>query len=269
MTDEVQVDLGVVQETLYITLAARAKEERKKNPVLRDPKAAEMVAAIGEPAARHERDMGAWLNVVRTAIFDCWVRDFLASHPAGTVVEIGTGLNTRFERVDNGQVHWIDMDMPDSIELRRRFFTDTDRRRMLAASVLDEDWMQAVRDSPGPYFFVSEGVLVYLAEAPRAISQIAAGFPGQLFAFDTYPQRSMKQQHKMADKQKMAARWAWACEDPRSLESLGLRMVATTAITRPPRELRDRLPARYRFYLPLAHPVFGGFSRLTLFRAGS
>lgn len=269
MTDEVQVDLGVVQETLYITLAARAKEERKKNPVLRDPKAAEMVAAIGEPAARYERDMGAWLNVVRTAIFDCWVRDFLASHPAGTVVEIGTGLNTRFERVDNGQVHWIDMDMPDSIELRRRFFTDTDRRRMLAASVLDEDWMQAVRDSPGPYFFVSEGVLVYLTEAPRAISQIAAGFPGQLFAFDTYPQRSMKQQHKMADKQKMSARWAWACEDPRSLESLGLRMVATTAITRPPRELRDRLPARYRFYLPLAHPVFGGFSRLTLFRTGS
>lgn len=34
-------------------------------------------------------------------------------------MEIGTGLNTRFERVDNRAVHWIDLDLPDAIELRR------------------------------------------------------------------------------------------------------------------------------------------------------
>jgi O-methyltransferase involved in polyketide biosynthesis len=36
--------------------------------------------------------------ILRTAIFDMWVRSFVAAHPNGTVVEIGTGLNTRFER---------------------------------------------------------------------------------------------------------------------------------------------------------------------------
>ena len=82
--------------------------------------------------------------VMRTAILDAWVRAFLAGHPAGTVVEIGTGLNTRFERVDNGQAHWIDLDLPDVIELRRRFFADTGRHRMVAASVLDEAWLQDV-----------------------------------------------------------------------------------------------------------------------------
>lgn len=51
--------------------------------------------------------------MLRTVILDTWVRDFLAGHPAGTVVDIGTGLNSRFERVDNGQVHWIDLDLPD------------------------------------------------------------------------------------------------------------------------------------------------------------
>lgn len=76
----------------------------------------------------------------------------------------------------------------------------------------------------------------------------------------------MKQQHKMAARKKMSARWAWACEDPRSLEPLGLRVLESAAITRPPRALRRRLPARYHVYLPLAHPVFGGFGRLTLFR---
>jgi O-methyltransferase involved in polyketide biosynthesis len=267
MTDDTQVELGVVQETLLITLAARAKETRKKKPILRDEKAAEMVASIGEPAAKYERDMGAWINVMRTAIFDSWVRAFLAEHPAGTVVEIGTGLNTRFERVDNGQVHWIDMDLPDTIELRRRFFTDSQRRRMLAASVTGEDWIAAVRKSPGPFFLVAEGVLPYLPQAPQVITQMAAAFPGGLIAFDTYPQRAMEQQHKMAAKKKMGARWAWTCDEPRSLEILGLQVVETTSVTRPPRALRTQLPTRYRFYLPLADPVLGKFAKLTLFRA--
>lgn len=75
----------------------------------------------------------------------------MAAHPNATVVQIGTGLNTRFERVDNGTVHWIDMDLPDTIELRRMFFTDTDRRRMIAASVTDEGWLETVRESPGGF----------------------------------------------------------------------------------------------------------------------
>jgi O-methyltransferase involved in polyketide biosynthesis len=82
-------------------------------------------------------------------IFDGWVSDFLTAHPGGTVVELGTGLNTRFERVGTDQAHWIDLDLPDTIELRRRFFADSDRRRMLAASVLDQDWLPAVQEARG------------------------------------------------------------------------------------------------------------------------
>jgi O-methyltransferase involved in polyketide biosynthesis len=40
---------------------------------------------------------------LRTAGFDEWVKGFLSRHPEGTVVEIGAGLNTRFEtRGDRG-----------------------------------------------------------------------------------------------------------------------------------------------------------------------
>jgi O-methyltransferase involved in polyketide biosynthesis len=38
------------------------------------------------------------------------------------MVELGTGLNTRFERLDNGRVHWFDLDLPDVMALRRVFF---------------------------------------------------------------------------------------------------------------------------------------------------
>ena len=144
MEDKHQVRLGAVQETLFIPLAARARQARRKHPVLPDPKAVEVLQSIDYDAAKYGRGAGGWTAVLRTAIIDFWIRGFLAAHPAATVVEIGTGLNTRFERVDNGQVHWFDLDLPDTIDLRRAFFADTDRRRMVAASVLDQDWLPAV-----------------------------------------------------------------------------------------------------------------------------
>jgi O-methyltransferase involved in polyketide biosynthesis len=271
VADKHQVRLGAVQETLFIPLAARARETRRKRPALRDPKAVEMVESIDYDAAKYGRGVGGLVAVLRTAIFDVWVRAFLAEHPAGTVVELGTGLNTRFERVDNGTVHWIDLDLPDTIELRRKFFADTDRRHMAAASLVDEAWLPAVADSPGPYFFVTEGVLVYLPadEVAQTLTRIAQRFPGALVALDTYHQRTFDQQHQMAAKKNLPARWAWACDDPRSLERLGLKVVESAKITRPPSALRAQLPARYRFLLPLADPVLGRALDITLFRADS
>jgi O-methyltransferase involved in polyketide biosynthesis len=267
MTDKVQVQLGAVQQTLFITLAARARETSKKRPLLRDPKAVEIVTSVDFDTAQYSRDWGGVITVLRTAIFDWWVRAFLAENPAGTVVEIGTGLNTRFDRTDNGQVNWIDLDLPDTIELRRKFFAESSRRIMLAASALEEDWLPVVQDHPGPYFFVADGVLVYLAEAPQVLSRIAERFPGALIAFDTYSQRAYEQQHRMAARKKMEARWAWPCDNPRSLEALGLDIVEAASVTRPPAAFRAQLPARYRFLLPLVSRIVGPIASVTLFRA--
>jgi len=271
MEDKHQARLGAVQETLFIPLAARARETQRKHPVLRDPKAVEMVRSIDYDAAKYGRGAGGFVTVLRTAIIDFWVRGFLAAHPAATVVELGTGLNTRFERVDNGQVHWFDLDLPDTIELRRNFFTETERCRMVAASVLEEDWLPVVAHSRGPYFFVAEGVLVYLPEdqVMAALARIAARFPGALLALDTYPKQTFDRQHQLAARRGMDARWAWACDDPRSLERFGLEVSESATITRPPRAMRGQLPGRYRYLLPLADPVLGKTMAITLFRASS
>jgi len=167
----------------------------------------------------------------------------------------------------HGQAHWIDLDLPDTIELRRRFFADSGRRRMVAASVLDQDWIPAVQESPEPYFFAAEGVLAYLDQAPQVIALIARTFPGALIAFDTYSQRTLEQQHKLAARKNMDARWAWSCDDPRTLESLGLEVVQQAAVTRPPPGLCARLPRRYRYALPPARRIAGDLATVTLFRA--
>ena len=268
MADPQQVKLGAVQETLFIPLAARARETRKRRPILRDPKAVQMVESIDFDTAKYGRGTGGLVTLLRTATFDVWVRGFLSRNPDGTVVEIGTGLNTRFERVDNGTVHWIDLDLPDTIELRRQYFADTERRQMVAASVLDEEWLQAVAERPGPYFFVAEGVLVYLPleEVEQTLTRIARMFPGALLALDAYAQRLLQKQNQMGARRGIAD-WQWSCDDPGSLERLGLSIAESARITRPPRLLRAELPFRYRCLLPLADPVLGPAVRSTLFRA--
>jgi O-methyltransferase involved in polyketide biosynthesis len=273
-TDGDQVELGQVQETLFIPLAGRAKETGRRRPILRDPKAVEILESVAFDRAKYSRT-GGWTTVIRTACFDLWARQFLAEHPDGTVVELGTGLNTRFERVDNGTVHWVDLDLPDTIALRRRFFADTDRRRMVAGSLTDDaaddaddGWLAVVREMPGPYFFVADGVLAYLTETEvtRTLAGLAEHFPGALIAIDSYSQQMMAREHKLAARRDIA-RWQWACDDPRSLERLGLRVVETAAVTRPPRALRSGLPASRRMLLTLLNPLMGQSMQVTLFRA--
>ncbi len=269
MTDATETGLGTVQRTLFYPLLARARETARARPLVHDVRAVELVHAIDFDYSRYAAPAAGTVVVLRTMILDWWVRQFLAGYPGGTVVELGTGLSTRFERTDNGSVHWVDLDLPDTIALRRRFFPDTGRRRMVAASLLDEDWLADVARLPGPYFFVSEGVLTYLteAEATGALTWIAARFPGARLAFDTYSAASLANEHKMAAKRGLA-RWQWACDDPRTLERLGLRLLESATVTRPGPGVRAGLPARYRVLLPLLGPVLGGrYSRLSLFAA--
>ncbi|MGD0840503.1 MAG: class I SAM-dependent methyltransferase [Candidatus Acidiferrales bacterium] len=253
MVSKQSVSLGTVPETLLVPLYARAVESRRKHPILDDSRAVEMVESIDWDFQRFNQRLRVIGCTLRTAMFDELVKDFLRTHPEGTVVEIGCGLNTRFERLDNGRLRWFDLDLPEVIELRRKFFTDSERRTTLAASVLDSDWMASVRPSPAPYFFVAETVLVYLQEqeVKTALAQIAQNFPSLNIAFDTLSRRAVEGGNKDHARQKLAARFAWACNDPKEIEgwNIGLHLVESRAIGDIPEPLGSRLslPLRTSF----------------------
>ena len=89
-------------------------------------------------------------RIMLTREMDRYARDFLSRHPEAVVVHIGCGLDSRFERVDNGQVEWYDLDLPDVIELRRKFIGDEGGcYHLLACSVLEDAWLKAA-PSPTP-----------------------------------------------------------------------------------------------------------------------
>ena len=266
----------MASETLLVPLYARAVESRRKRPILDDSRAIGMVESIDWDFQRFNQRLRVVGCTLRSAMFDEWVKGFLRSHPEGTVVEIGSGLNTRFERLDNGSVHWFDLDLPDTVELRRKFFTDSARRVTLAASVLDPGWIAAVRESPGPYCFVAEAVFIYLTEpeVKAALAQIAANFPRLSIAFDTATLLAINRENQDHARRKLAARFAWACEDPREIErwNIGLRLVESRSMADVPDSLRPRLSlptrAAFRVFTKL-FPKFANAYRLNLFAGQS
>jgi O-methyltransferase involved in polyketide biosynthesis len=268
------VELGRIQETALVPLYARALETRRKRPLLVDPKAVEIVSSIDWDFRRIAQPRRMAGCVLRGALFDVWVREFLQRHPDGTVVEIGAGLNTRFERLDNGRVHWFDLDLPDMIALRREFFADSDRRTQIAASVVDTEWITAVRRSPPPYLLVAETVLVYLEEAQvkAALEQIARGLPGATVALDTGARRAVDSVNRDHAKRGVAARFAWACEDPRAIQDwgVGLQLIESRTVADVPGSLWPRLSLPLRaslWFFGRFFPKAMNLYRLNLFVA--
>ncbi|MEM6925947.1 MAG: class I SAM-dependent methyltransferase [Myxococcota bacterium] len=256
MSQTIPVELGDVQETLLIPLLARAVETEKPNGMLSDPKAVEIVTAL-------DYDFDKWRGssqlagaCVRTLVFDAEVRRFLEAHPSGTVIEIGAGLNTRFERVDNGTAHFVDLDLPDSTALRRRFFDDTDRRTIVAGSILETDWHDTVASQPGPYCFVSEAVLIYLeAEAIyAALAVLKQRFPGSLLITDTTSSRliSRLKKSELIKHLPSDAWFRWAVDDPKTLEDHGLTVEAILSYADAPEELIPKMPLQYRLLMRYA-----------------
>ena len=180
--------LGGVQETLLLPLWGRAVESRKTHPLLVDPTAVAIVAALPYDFGAMARNLSSttllsW--VVRALHIDGTARAYLDLHPDGTIVNLGCGLDTTFERVDNGQVHWFDVDLPDVISLRRRFIRTGDRRCEIAASITDDAWKRKVE--PGDsILFIAAGVLYYFREdeVKALISGLASAFPGAEMIFD-------------------------------------------------------------------------------------
>jgi O-methyltransferase involved in polyketide biosynthesis len=220
---KINIELGIVQETLLITLWARAIEATHADPILKDLKSAAILEQINYDFSKLKTARGSQVGIcLRGAEFDRWVRSFLDKHPDGTIVEIGSGLNTRFERVDNGRVQWFDLDLLDSISLRQQFFAESSHRTFLAASVLDSDWIAVVKSTgTHPILFVAEGVLMYFSEeqVKQVFKLLVDHFPGCLFAFDSMSPFMVKHQKHHDVMKHYAARFQWGIQDIHTIQT--------------------------------------------------
>ncbi len=184
--------LSGVAETLLIPLYNRAMESQRPDAIMKDEKAVALVTQMSydfDQIRKIRMSEGNKIaRIMLTREMDRYARDFLSRHPQAVVVHIGCGLDSRFERVDNGRVEWYDLDLPDVIGLRRKFIGDEgERYHLLGYSVLEEAWLEAVKvHSQRPFLFLAENVFVYFMEAQvkSLVLRLRDHFPGAELVFD-------------------------------------------------------------------------------------
>jgi O-methyltransferase involved in polyketide biosynthesis len=185
-----KVKLSGVSETLLIPLWARAKISREYSSLLNDSKAIEIIEqidydflAIGKNTFESNLFFAA-----RTKQFDDKIKAYIAEHPRASVVNIGAGLDTTFYRVDNGLIHWYDLDLPDVIALRKQLIPETDRTKYLAKSLFDLRWYSDINNTDEGVFLMAAGVLFYFEESQvrQFFSSLADNLPGGEIVFNMH-----------------------------------------------------------------------------------
>ena len=135
-----------VSATSLITLYSHALESQSPNPVLTDPKAVEITQQLNpefsksdntfhQNLARGKLDKRLVVHIaLRAKRYDQYVKDFLQHAPNGIVVNVGCGLDTRFHRLDDGQITVYDLDFPEVITIKKNLLRETDRYHFILDS---------------------------------------------------------------------------------------------------------------------------------------
>lgn len=164
-------NLGGVSETMLQTLYARAKESRRPNHKIYDAKAMEVIGKLDYDFSAADKDTAMSTGVIaRTILLDSMVSDWLAGHPAATVVNIASGMDTRLYRIDSANVRrWYNVDLPEAIRARERYIPEDVRVTNVGCSAMDGQWAErVVRDEEGTLgsvLVIVEGLSMYLSEA--------------------------------------------------------------------------------------------------------
>lgn len=154
-----------VSETMLQTLYARAKESGKPNHKIYDAKAIEIVQKMNYDFGLADRDLAMSSGVVaRTIVLDRMVKDFIQTHPDATVINIACGMDTRFYRVDNGQIRWYNLDLPAAMDVRKKYIDEQERVILIEASAMDETWADQVKTGGEPVLVIVEGLTMYLEQ---------------------------------------------------------------------------------------------------------
>ncbi len=259
MAQTEQPTLDGVAETLLATLYIRALESQRPDALIKDEKAE---AFVREMAPAFERVKQIRMDeddkvtiILRSREFDRRAGDFLAAHPDAVVVHIGCGLDGRFERVDDGRVEWYDLDLPQVIELRRRFIGgEQERYHLLGASAFDPAWQETVgRHRPRPFLFLAEGVFMYCQpeQLKSLILKLQECFPGVELIFDAFSPFLVKANNLRMSLTKMGARYHWGLKRGEELEGWhpGIRLIGTWGYFDRPEPRLDHI--RWIRHIPL------------------
>jgi O-methyltransferase involved in polyketide biosynthesis len=177
-----------VQATMLMPLWGRAEGSRICPEILSDSVAQRLVEQVDfdfSDVASGYGEYGCVCCAIRSRKCDDYLISYLNDHPSATVVNIGSGLDTTFERVDNGTLRFYNLDLPDAAAYRLALIPDSERCTTIAKSWFDYSWMDDIAFDPeNGIAFIAAGFLYYLQDSDirRSVAAMARRFTdGRLF----------------------------------------------------------------------------------------
>jgi O-methyltransferase involved in polyketide biosynthesis len=211
--NQIQPDLGDVQETLLIPLYYRACETHREDAIIRDEDAVRIIDGIDYDFSCFDEAKYVYLDcVIRSEIFDERVERFICNNPNGVILNLGAGLDARFQRVDNGSIRWFDLDFPDVIGVRDQLLPASDRVTHVASSAFDFEWLDALDVSrETPVMVIAEGLFCYCEEAQvrELFLQLSQRFQNAHVLFQSISPRYVGRESQVGAVNKTRAKLRW------------------------------------------------------------
>lgn len=210
-----------VPETMLISLRARYLESKENNGIINDPKSVEILDQIDcDFSGNKEVSKGSQKGTaVRTEIIDELTLSFIKKYPKGVVVNLGCGLDTRYYRLGKTSLKWFDLDVEESIALRKYFFKETADFKFIAKSVLDFSWVNEIPKNK-PTLFIAEGLLMYFTEndVKSILQTIFKNFNKAEIILEAMSPFIAKNSDKHADVKKYNASFKWGINSGKEIE---------------------------------------------------
>ncbi|PID82364.1 MAG: polyketide biosynthesis methyltransferase [Clostridiales bacterium] len=221
-----------VESTMLIPLMIKANETRKKNPRVIDNKAVSIVEKLRINDPKLDKFMSHEGVIARTILFDKEVSNYIEKHPNATCINLACGLDDRFSRVDNGKITWYDIDLEEVIKLRREFFEETPRRKIISASMLDENWTNLV-EVDEDVLIIMEGVLMYFTEeeVKKVFEIIGNKFTESTLIVELMCKKAAKMSSKHDTVKHTEATFKWGVDDGREITDMfnNLELISETS----------------------------------------
>ena len=238
--------MNAVNKTLYIPLYGKSFVS-KKGLFLADPKAEEIWESEGfSLKGKAKSKYLAYYMGIRSAVFDQWLTRQMEAMPEAVVIHIGCGMDSRILRVGVGSHLWYDVDFPEVIAERKRYYAETSTYRMVPGDARERTWLAAVEGCTSA-IVVMEGVSMYLTdEEMRALTDaLCERFERIALLVDCYTTFAARMSGRRNPVGSVGVTRVYGIDDPNLYNNGELAFVKEYAMT--PREYIDELKGLERF----------------------
>lgn len=209
-----------VNKTLYIPLYGKAYVS-KKGFILSDKKAEEIWAAEGfELKGKSKSKWLAYYMGMRSAVFDEWLREQMKSDKEAIVIHIGCGMDSRVLRVGTKGHTWYDVDFPEVIQERKRYYQESAEYHMVESDARENAWLVSLPEDVNA-IIVMEGVSMYFKpeELQALLRDLCDHFKQMKVLMDCYTNFSAKASKYKNPINDVGVTTVYGVDEPKELEN--------------------------------------------------